>query len=162
MVDVNETLWRRQVDQIVRTSKDQAADPTPGDTTTKIPFPSCVTIPCSPEETKVCIKATANSTTTSRRNPRKKPQKSRSEFVLINKDLLIYQDESMCDVSLFCSNCNCVSLNYLVHLFWLNWQISCQSERSVLNLSSFISFRDLLIRIYDPEFILGCFECYNY
>lgn len=77
-VDVNGTLWRRHVDQIVGTSKNQAADPTPVDITAETPFESSVNVPCPPDSNKECVKDTASSTPTPRRNPpraRNKPDK---------------------------------------------------------------------------------------
>lgn len=77
-VDVNGTLWRRHVDQIVGTSNNQAADPTPVDITAETPFESSVNVPCPPDSNKECVKDTASSTPTPRRNPpraRNKPDK---------------------------------------------------------------------------------------
>lgn len=84
-VDVNGTLWRRHVDQIVGTSKNQAADPTPVDITAETPFESSVNVPCPPDSNKECVKDTASSTPTPRRNPpwvRNKPDKLNLWFCL--------------------------------------------------------------------------------
>ncbi|XP_061164935.1 uncharacterized protein LOC133173882 [Saccostrea echinata] len=75
-VDVNGSLWRRHIDQIVHTSKNQATYPTPVD----IPFVPSAKVPCPTDKTQECAKDVETSTpvTVPRRNPprtRNKPDR---------------------------------------------------------------------------------------
>ncbi|XP_062608629.1 uncharacterized protein K02A2.6-like [Saccostrea cucullata] len=72
-VDVNGTLWRRHVDQIVRTSKDQPAYPTP----VNIPFVPSVNAPCTTDKTQEIVKDAEPSTPIP--EPRRNPPRTRNK-----------------------------------------------------------------------------------
>ncbi|XP_062603100.1 uncharacterized protein K02A2.6-like [Saccostrea cucullata] len=72
-VDVNGTLWRRHIDQIVRTSKDQHAYPTPVD----IPFVPSMKAPCTTDKTQESLKDAEPSTPIP--EPRRNPPRTRNK-----------------------------------------------------------------------------------